>query len=337
MIYSQNHRVSPQIIQPNRLTSNGSPFGQSHPELQMLQQQQVHQSQPFVQHNRLDSFYDNRPEDRNFVPDGMVPGLRPAPRSRSRESSTVLYNDQIDETLHFNVQQRLAQQQRNLEQMYAGNVPSNMYVQQAGMMRNGGMQLQQTQFRGASPISSQNPLQGPSQRLPPGLANLGGRPPHDPSQFINSPIGIPNHGMHSGVHAASPAQQVYNNFNGGGLGFAGNPPARAPPGVQNPLVMNSMAGLGAPSNMDLRAAAQAQLLGMGGGLRGAGPGLGPQHGMTPQMAASQQLAMRQQQQQHIPPHMMPHLPPHLQQQGLSGVNAQGTQDLMALLMGGHRE
>ena len=280
------------------------------------------------------------------MPDGLVPGLRPAPpRSRSRESGGVLFNEQIDDPLHFNVQ-RLTQQ-RNMEQMYNAPMPS-MYNQQAAMLRNGGLPIQQGQFRGASPISSQNPLQAPSQRLPPGLANLGGRPPHDPSQYLGSGVGIPG----GGLHGASPAQQVYNTFTQGGLGFNGNAPVRGPPGPPNPLSLNAMGGLG-PSSLELRAANQAQLLGLaaqanlggggGGGMRGSGPGYGHQHG--PGQLSASHVAMRQQlqqqqhqQQQHIPPHMLPHLiPSHLQQQGLPGGNAQATQELMALLMGGPRE
>ncbi|KAI0639314.1 hypothetical protein C8Q77DRAFT_52401 [Trametes polyzona] len=340
----QGHRVSPQIPPPNR-APQGNQFAQSNLELQILQQQQQQQlhHQQLAQNNRLDSLYDSRLDDRNFVPDGLVPGLRPAPpRSRSRESGGILFNEQIDDPLHFNVQ-RLTQQ-RNLEQMYNNAPAQSMYTQQAGLLRNGGLPMQQGQFRGASPISNQNTHQPPSQRLPPGLANLGGRPPHDPSQFLGPAAGLPG----GGLHGATPAQQVYNTFTQGGLGFNGNPQLRGPPGPQNPLSVNPMAGLG-PNNLDLRAANQAQLLGMaqgnlgGGGLRGTGPGFGgPQQGPGGQLSASH-LAMRQQmqqqqQQQHLPPQMMAHLlPSHLQQQGVPGGNAQTTQDLMALLMGGHRE
>ncbi|KAI0762895.1 hypothetical protein C8Q74DRAFT_1206773 [Fomes fomentarius] len=340
---AQSHRGSPQIPQQGRMPPQGQ-FPPTALELQLLQQQQQQLHQQQLAQNRLESLYDSRLDDRNFVPDGLVPGLRPAPpRSRSRESGAVLFNEQIDDPLHFNVQ-RLTQQ-RNLEQLYNnGPVPSAMYNQQAGMLRNGSLPMQQGQFRGASPISSQNALQAPSQRLPPGLANLGGRPPHDPSQYLVSGVGIPG----GGLHGASPAQQVYNTFTQGGLGYNGNPPVRGPP-PQN-LSVSAMGGLG-PNNLDLRAANQAQLLGLaqgnlggGGGMRGSGPGFGPQHGpvalSASHVAMRQQLQQQQQQQQqHIPPHMMQHLlPSHIQQQqSLSGVNNQTTQDLMALLMGGHRE
>ncbi|RPD63033.1 hypothetical protein L227DRAFT_498019 [Lentinus tigrinus ALCF2SS1-6] len=346
---AQGHRVSPQIPQTGRIPQSGGQFAQANLEFQLLQQQQhqlqqQQQQQQQLAQTRLDSLYESRLDDR-FVPDGLVPGLRPAPpRSRSRESGGVLFNEQIDDPLHFNVQ-RLTQQ-RNMEQMFNNGPMPSMYNQQAGMLRNGGHPIQQGQFRGASPISGQNSLQPPSQRLPPGLANLGGRPPHDPSQYLGSGVGLPG----GGLHGVSPAQQVYNTFTQGGLGFNGNPGARGPPGPQNPLPVNAMGGLG-PNNVDLRAVAnQAQLLGLaqgnlgGGGMRGSGPGFGPQHGPGGQLGASHLGAMRQQhlqqqqQQQHIPPHMIPHLlPSHLQQQGMPGGNAQTTQDLMALLMGGHRE
>lgn len=335
------------------MQASGGQFPQSALELQLLQQQQQQQlRQQQLAQSRLESLYHSRLDDRNFVPDGLVPGLRPAPpRSRSRESGGVLFNEQIDDPLHFNVQ-RLTQQ-RNMEQMYNAPVPS-MYNQQPNMLRNGGHPMQQHggQFRGASPISAQNSLgQMPAQRLPPGLANLGGRPPHDPSQYLGAGAGIPG-----GLHGASPAQQVYNTFHQGGMGggtgsFGGNQPLRGPPGPQG---LNPMGGLGPNNvNLDLRAANQAQLLGMAqsglvgggvnggvGGMRGGGPGFGPQHGGPGGQLGASHLAMRQQQQQqqHIPPHMVPHvMQSHLQQQGMAGPNAQTTQDLMALLMGGHRE
>lgn len=343
----QDHRASPQIPS-GRIPSGGSPFGHSPAD---LLQQQIHQHQHYQQSNHLDSLYDSRMDDR-FVPDGMVPGLRPAlPRSRSREPSGVLFNEQLDDPLHFNAR---LQQQRSLD-LYPTSVP-NMYSQQPTMLRNGGlpMQQQQQQFRGnPSPMSNQNMLGGAPQRLPPGLANLGGRPPHDPSQYLGGPIGGMGGGIPGGIHAAQALQQAgYNNLGGGALGgaglggFSGGPQLRGP-APQNPLnvnSLNSMANLGLHNNLDLRAANQAQLLGMqgvmpgglGGGLRGQ-PGYVPQHG--PGQLPSQMSMRQQQQQQQLPSHLMPHmLPPHLsQQQGLPGGTAQGTQDLMALLLGGHRE
>ena len=340
--------ASPQIPSSGRIPSGGSPFGHSPND---LLQQQIHQQQHFPQNNHLDPLYDSRVDDR-FVPDGMVPGLRPAPpRSRSREPSGILFNEQIDDPVHFNAR---LQQQRNLDQIYSASVPS-MYSQQPAMLRNGGIPMQQQQFRGnPSPLSGQNVLGGPAQRLPPGLANLGGRPPHDPSQYLGGPLDGLGGGLPGGLHAGQSLQQGgFNNLGGGGLagaglgGFGGGPQLRGP-APQNPLTLNSlnsMGNLGLQNNLDLRAANQAQLLGMpagmggglGGGIRGQGPGFGPQHGPSGQLPS--QMTIRQHQQQQLPSHLMPHmLPPHLpQQQGLPGGTAQGTQDLMALLMGGHRE
>lgn len=345
LVYSdclQGHRVSPQIIQSGRVSAGGGPYGQSPVDLQTLQQQQ------FLQGARHDALYESRLDDRNFVPDGMVPGLRPAPTPRNRDPNAMLYNEQ-QEDMHFSVQ-RHPQQQRNLEQMYGGPVPA-LYNQQAGMVRNGGPSLQQAQFRGAPAAlaAQQNILSAPSQRLPPGLANLGGRPPHDPSQFIGSQMG----GLHGGLHPNVPTHQNFNNFGGGGPGFSNSPAVRGPlPNAhQNPLTVNQVGGLTPGGSIDLRGPNQLLGLGaggLGGGLRGGvGAGFAPQHAVTSQ-AQMQQMLLRQQQaqqqqqqqQQHIPPQMVSHiLPPHLQQQqpGMHAGNAQGAQDLMALLMNGHRE
>lgn len=239
---------------------------------------------------------------------------------------------------------RLPPQQRVLDHnMYPGGGPS-MYGQPSGGGRHAGIPLQQPQFR-SNP--SPNPLQGPAQqRLPPGLANLGGRPPHEPSQFIGSSISMQQSGGILGpLHGSGPSPQPFNNFSAGaGLGgYGGNPQMRGPLGVSSAIGPNQM---GHPNGgMDIRGSSnQTQLLGLGGGpniggaLRSAGGGFISQQGppmQNPLMAMRQQ----QQQQQHLPPHMMVpqthQLPPHLQQ-GHPGAN---TQDLMALLMGNgpHRE
>ena len=273
------------------------------------------------------------------MPDGMVPGLRSAPPPRNRESGGM-FSESLDDPIHFNAQRLPPQQQRGLDQMYSGPVPS-LYAQQPS--RNVGIPLQQPHYRGGpSPTSGQGSL----QRLPPGLANLGGRPPHEPSQFLGMPM--PSAALHSNLHGNGPPQQHFNNFGAAGnLGYGG-PQMRAPPPgphqLQNLVAHNPMAGLGHPNNMDLRGPNQAQLLGMGGagvnvgGLRGVGGGFVAQQGQAAQMQPPL-LAMRQQQQPqqqpHLLPHMVPHLvPPHLQQQGRPGINNQPAHDLMALLMGG---
>ncbi|KAF7975797.1 hypothetical protein HWV62_8629, partial [Athelia sp. TMB] len=301
-----------------------------------------HQQQQMLPPNsRLDSLYDSRIDDR-FVPDGMVPGLRQAAPSRNRDHSGM-FNDGLDDPMQFNPH-RLPPHQRGLDpSMFQGANPA-LFAQ----ARNTGLPVQ-PQFRGGpSPNSMQGPVQ---QRLPPGLANLGARPPHEPAQFMGMQQGG---GLHAGMLGNGPSPQQFNNFGAnGGLGgnvggFVGNAPQmRGAPGHQlpNALGHNQMAHLG---NMDLRVPSnQAQLLNLGGGpnlagLRGAG-GFAPQQGLQgiPGQLQAPLMALRQQQQQqqHIPPHMMQHqahhIPPHLQQQGLPNGN---TQELMALLMGGsHRD
>ncbi|TCD63396.1 hypothetical protein EIP91_005604 [Steccherinum ochraceum] len=335
---AQNHRMSPQIGQPSR--NGGAQFNPGHAELQALQLQQLQQQQ--YAHNRLESLYDSRLDDRNFVPDGMVPGLRPAPRPRSREPSGALFNEHLDDPIQFSLQQRMQQQPRNLEQMYSGPMYNHQPAQQAPG-RNASIHLQQAQFRGG-PSPLQGSIPNPGNRLPPGLANLGGRPPHDPSQFINAPMGVPG-GLHGGISPSGPAQQGFGNFGGGNLGFAGAPQSRGPipgPHLQNQMALNQMAGLGPNNNLDARGQNQAQFLGMGGvgGLGGnmRGGNFNPQHGPGGQMQNPHLAALRQQQ-QHLPPHLVQQmLSPHLQQQqGIPGGSAQGAQDLMALLMGNHRD
>jgi hypothetical protein len=224
--------------------------------------------------------------------------------------------------------------------MYPGAGPS-MYAQQNGGGRHAGIPLQQPQFRGNP---SPNSLQGPAQqRLPPGLANLGGRPPHEPSQFIGSSIGMQQSGgIHGPLHGNGPSPQPFNNFGpGAGLGgYGSNPQMRGPIGA--PQLPSGMGPnqLGHPSGgMELRGPSnQAQLLNLGGGpnvsgvLRGAGGGFVSPQG-PPMQAPLMAIRQQQQQQQHLPPHMIPpqaHHLPQLQQQ-------QNAHDLMALLMGGHRD
>ena len=271
---------------------------------------------------RMDSIYD----DRTFVPDGMVPGLRSVPPPRSRQGS-AMFSDFPDEPIQFN------NGQRGPAQIYQGPVPS-IHMQHGNIGRNGPISMQAAQFRGAP---SPNHLAS-VQRLPPGLANLGGRPPHEPSQFVNASVGMTNGALHGTLHGNGP-QPPFNNFQQPSLGFSGGPQIRAPhPGphqLQGTLGPSALQGLVHPGNLG---SSQAQLLGlagangMHGGLRGPGGGFGQQ---GPQVQPPH-IALRQHQQpqQQIPPHM---LPLHLQQQGFGGgATNQPTHDLMALLMNGAR-
>ncbi|TFK76940.1 hypothetical protein BDN72DRAFT_830113 [Pluteus cervinus] len=306
----------------------------SHPTSQHFHPQQLHNAA------RMEALYESRPEDRNFVPDGMVPGLRPAP-PRSRDG-VGLYHETLEDLILLNSQQRLPPQHRNLDPGFPGPSPV-VFAQQANRVNN--IPIQQTHFRGGpSPINQQVPLQNPQQRLPPGLANLGGRPPHEPAQYLGVP-GLPNGGLPTNLLPnGNPQQHNYNNFPNNNLGFGGAPQLRPPlpgghlPNAPNPL---GLGGLNHPGNVDLRNAnPQSHLLGLGNVnpnlMRGPFP---PQAGSAPQMQNAL-AGLRQQQQQQLHPHMVPHLPPHYQQQQSinNASNQPAAHELMALLMGGpHRE
>jgi len=277
----------------------------------------------------------------------MVPGLRSAvPPNRVRDVGGLNYlPEHPDEQLQFGIN-RPPPQHRNGELF--GNNPQQIYgqaqqQQQQNFMRSG--PLQQVPFRGnPSPIASQNPLQAMSQpqRLPPGLANLGGRPPHDSSQFFGN--GIQQLQNHQNV-LHTQQQANYPNFQGGsgvGIGGGGGPQIRPGPGQQQHHLQglvghNLLSGLGHSGSLDVRsgtAQTQQQVL----GLRGVG-GYGGQ-GQLSHAQLQAQLALRQQQQQQqqqqlLSQGMVPHLA-HLQQSG----HNQSAQDLMTLLMGNnslHRE
>lgn len=279
---------------------------------------------------RLDALYDSRLDDR-FVPDGMVPGLRTAPPPRSRD----IYQELPDEALQFHLQ-RLQQQQRGPDPFNGPN-PS-MYGPQNG--RNIGLPLHQAQFRGGpspgiGPHAQMSGLQ--PQRLPPGLANLGGRPPHDPAQILGLP-GHPNNPLHANLHPNAPPapQQSFNNFVANSNNF-NNPQLRGPiPNLhqlQNAGPHPSLGPIGLGNGLELRSQNPNQVLGVGG------PGLpGPRgNGLfNPQQNANHlqgPLLGTRQQQAHLPPHVSPHLMPHFQQ-GLNGPNSGHTSELIALLMAG---
>ncbi|TRM65781.1 hypothetical protein BD626DRAFT_566441 [Schizophyllum amplum] len=293
-------------------------------QLAILQQQGIHPS-------RLESFYDSRFDDRSFVPDGMVPGLRSAPPPRDK--GPAMFADAVDDP-HFSVQR--PPHQRGADPAFWNQPaprhppPQQMYGQQVNARGGMGLSaaaLQQQQFRGGpSPLTAQaqaNLLQQ-SQRLPPGLANLGGRPPHDPSQFIGIP-GMQN----SGLHGSAALQTNFNGLPGGNNVPFGGPQLRSVPSAQQ--LHNAHHPLSALSHQELELrAAQAQLMGMGGGgghLRGLGGGLPTQHQISQQAALLNLRAQQQQQQQQ---HLAHGLPPHVQQQ-----HAQPTpEDLMQLLLAG---
>ncbi|KAF6766359.1 hypothetical protein DFP72DRAFT_866272 [Ephemerocybe angulata] len=287
--------------------------------------------------NRSESLYDSRLDDRSFVPDGMVPGLRTAPPTRARDN----YTDSMDDPLiHL---QRLAQQQQ-LQHRADPNfgAPVNSMFNQQQTRGVGLPQHQQQSYRGGP---SPNPLQQlgmpPARGIPPGLANLGSRPPHEASQFLGlpgGPTGLSLAALSNGGQM-HPQQQQFNGFNNnsniGNLPYGGHQQQfRGPGPAMNLQNTGAHIPLGnvSQNNMDPRLAAQ---FGVGAGIPVGGRGLGgnilpPHQRPGPQMQGPH-MGMRGQQQQ-LPPHMMPHM--HHSSQSPQGPTNGPAQDLMALLMGG---
>jgi zinc finger CCCH domain-containing protein 13 len=205
-------------------------------------------------------------------------------------------------------------QNRMIDQAYSGS--SSLYT--PNIRATGMIPQPQAHYRGGPSPTLNQPasMQNQIQRLPPGLANLGGRPPHDPSQY----------GGMSGYNPAQnpPSQQyVLNNSHLNQM--------RMPVGLQNPspqqvplgnLLHNNVNGL------DLRTQSQGQMYGnisrgAGGYVSPANPPLhNPTYGMRPTS-----------QQSHLPLNLVPQMmPPQMSHHGHPS-NAQSA-ELMALLMGG---
>ncbi|PPQ80909.1 hypothetical protein CVT24_013016 [Panaeolus cyanescens] len=309
-----------------------------------LQQHVMHQ-QPHQP--RLEPLYDSRNEDRSFVPDGMVPGLRPLPPPIPRRETLGHFSDHVEDPAHFTLQRLLAQQQQQ-QQQQSRNIDSPLYAGanssfgQTGRHVGHPLQgLHQPHYRGGpSPGINQTApssnLPHPQQRLPPGLANLGGRPPHEPNQFIglqNLPT-TSSHNMH--LNAPQAQQQLpFTGFNNA-AGFNNQNRPNLPGSHVPNLPQHALNGLNIP-NIDPRLSATHPLLALNGsnvaGNRMNG-GFPPAPTATPHM-----LRPQQQQQSGMHPQMLPHLlPPHLHQQTHPVPSNQPAHDLMALLMGGtHRE
>jgi hypothetical protein len=188
-------------------------------------------------------------EDRQFLPDGMVPGLRGGP-TPGRQN---FYNEQYDDGMSFGGQ-RLAPSGRVHDQLLPGQIQSAASL---GHGRNAGLPQQQPMY-GRGPSPHQMSVQRGQ------LQHLGSRPPHDPQQFM---------GM--GGH-----QQPFNGMGGtasfGGGGGGGHPQMRGGP----PLIPAGPGGM-----LDMRGA-QSQMLspgqggGVGGGARASGYGLQQQQGIS---------------------------------------------------------
>ncbi|EJD04137.1 uncharacterized protein FOMMEDRAFT_146175 [Fomitiporia mediterranea MF3/22] len=317
--------------------------GQLNPILGNHQSQSLHISSLNNSLSRHDLLLD--PDEGRFAPDGLVPGLRPAtlPGPRNREvNNGSLYASQLEDPLAFNA--RLGPQQRGgVEQLFASQLPTQFNGQGMNGGRGSGIPFQQQAMRnGPSPINNFNPIQGPpQQRLPPGLANLGGRPPHEPSQFIGGGGGGNFGGVPSQIpaglqHANNP--QSFNQFQNPNLGLLGNQGhLRGQPGFAQlgNTVGNNLNGMdfrGGPGGPP-----QNQMLGLGGpnlgqAMRG-GPGFNAQQLLGPNQLPP---SINVRQQQNMQPQMLQQmLPQHLQS---VPQNQHNPTDLMALLMGGaHRE
>ncbi|KAI0274704.1 hypothetical protein BC834DRAFT_6131 [Gloeopeniophorella convolvens] len=268
-----------------------------------------------------DILYDNRLDDR-FVPDGMVPGLRPT--FPPRRESVGMFQEQLDDLNAFNVQQRIPPQ-RAMEQMFHAPPPS-VYPNQPTVPRNPGLPIQQPFRNGGSPSNPTHLHGPPQQRLPPGLANLGGRPPHDPSQFLGSITGVSSSGPQGG------GSGLPYNFPGG-IGYS-TAPVRGPPGPHIQSAIDAGTLLHA-SKLDARGPAQSQLVGLNNGASAAGlrgPGVGFQQNAMPMHMSHAAMRQPHMHQQSHPQAMSHLLPQHMQANPTGG--SQPAQDLMALLMHG---
>lgn len=308
----------------------------------MSEQQRLMLEQPPLQpahrqpllNEHLESFYDSRGDDRSFVPDGMVPGLRTAPPPRDR-----LYQEALDDQARYN--NRIPS--RNPDPLY----PAGGFPPQSRNVHN--IPLNQAQYRGPSPL-----LHGNGQRLPPvGLANLGGRPPHEPTQLLS----LQNHqgGALQILGAAGPPQ--YNNLHGINGPVRGSTPGAQlgalPPHLNNhashldPRIVHHQQPPPQQQQHQLhqqqQQLQQQQLLAMVNStnsisIRGAANNYGHQQSVGPAHAIRQHQSHQVHHGQ-LPPHLhsqqgLPQV--HPQQQhgvGLNNGRGQGDPALIALLMG----
>jgi len=251
-----------------------------------------------------------------------------------------MFNEMSLDDIHY-TQQRMGgpPPQHRPEQMgHLGNNNQPYGSSASGFGRGMGIQQHMGNYRGnPSPIGGQNPLLSMAtqqQRLPPGLANLGIRPPHDPNQFVGA-------SMRTGFPMQQQQQPPYTNFS--------SQPSRAGPGpphqVQSPYLH---------SNVDMRLQGQSQVHALNhvnAAMLGGGPARNvPAYNGAPQPAPGSHMQAHiggpRQQNQHLMNgpgmHPMVQHQHHAQQHGtfanLGGGHSPQNQDLMALLMGGiHRE
>jgi len=206
------------------------------------------------------------------------------------------------------------------------------------------------------------------QRMPAGLANLGGRLPQDPSQFLNGGP-VPNNmvmnnpGLPAALHSRINHQQLPNQHLQGpaglGGGFGSVQGHLRGPGANSLAHLNALgggmngiaalgAGGGAGGNMGLTGLPQNQMLtqlGMAGSRMNFNqqqqqqqqPGLNNLNNLNNLNLGGGAGPMLRPQQQHLPPHLLhPGLHPmqHMPQHGVVPDTQHNQNDLMAILMGG---
>ncbi len=192
---------------------------------------------------RHDTFLEH--DDSRFTANNLVPGLRPAHLGRSRDpANNQLYN-QLDDGMQMNSnrlplqQQQQQQQQRLLNEQLAAQLPAQQFGggQGPSVLGRIGGNFQAPIRGGPSPISNFNPQGIPQQRLPPGLANLGGRPPHEPSQYLGGVnFGVVRRRICMAIFCRTEIPpQSFNHLQNAGLAMgAAQPQLRGgPPGLQH--------------------------------------------------------------------------------------------------------
>ncbi|KZS93112.1 hypothetical protein SISNIDRAFT_100865 [Sistotremastrum niveocremeum HHB9708] len=297
---------------------------------QQQQQQQQQQSQPSLP---LDGNFDM---DARFQSDNMVPGLRP---NRLRDVPQIgAMGDSLDDPASFAVQRFPP---GSLEHSQTRSHAAMLNNQALGASRGQNLPFSTTGYRGGpSPIGGPNVMPSHNQqRLPPGLANLGGRPPHDPSHFIGNPMGA----MHAnGLPQAQPQFPFQGNVGNAGTVFGMQQHPRGPT-IPNqnmlPPGFGVVAGGHHPSAMDftVQPGRNAMPMYQSNNMRGGNGGFNPNHGgnVVPNASGQPSLAsMRLQQQQGM---LGPLQHMQAQQQmnnAMLGGDAHMNNDLMALLLNG---
>jgi hypothetical protein len=301
-------KAQAQTTNPMAAFSQGSGAFHSQP-------QQMHQHHPLPNGHVLNTMYDSNADDRTFLTDRM-PGVRSA-STRSRDATGV-YSDSIDDTVQLGSQWIPQRPDHDLT-----NPLPFYYANQQAAGRNT-IPVQSRYRDNSSPVPNQGllPVALP-QGLPPGLANLGSRPPHDPlhSYYTNSPIGL-NTNL-GATHMNGHPIQTFNDFGVGGM-YNVSQVGRGPSGLGQLRGPNAISNLGPPhlGIVDSHGSSDAQRMGLP--VRTVNTGAFPPQQMHGgQMPNS--VHMRR----------LPQGAPHIasSNQGFTAPETQSAHDLMALLMG----